>query len=521
MQPAARIMPGRPRTCGCAPALPIIAVPRCTRPALGAAVATILSACAAFAGAHANPWLAPGDVALRHDIHLLADAGVIRSPIMTWPISWPDLARDLFEADADEPRAPDIEDALRRVRRAARDAARTGLSRARLQVAGSHEPIRLRTFSDAPREEGELGIGASWLGHRAAANLQVALVSDPADEETLRFDGSYLGVAFANVMISAGAMERWWGPGWEGSLILSTNARPLPGISIERNHSDPFRSKFLRWLGPWRASFSLGEAEGSDVAVPNTRFFAARVSFRPALGFELGLSRTAQWCGEARPCDLETFGNLLIGRDNRDASLSLEEEPGNQMAGYDVRLRSPWRALPLVLYAQAIGEDEAGGLPSRFIGLAGVELWGSSGRSSYRVHAEYADTAANFLAGRLADYAYRNALYPQGYAYRGRTIGHTLDNDGLMYSLGVMLVRPSGEAFSLLARRVELNRLGPAPDPVHTASASADELENVEVQYNRTFAWGELQVGAGHDSYNGPAREGSKTRGFIRWRQGF
>ena len=45
--------------------------------------------------ASADPWLAPGDAGLRSDIQLLADAGIIRGPVTTWPMSWPDLARDV------------------------------------------------------------------------------------------------------------------------------------------------------------------------------------------------------------------------------------------------------------------------------------------------------------------------------------------------------------------------------------------------------------------------------------------
>jgi hypothetical protein len=48
-----------------------------------------------------------------------------------------------------------------------------------------------------------------------------------------RADGSYLGVNFGNFMLSAGLMERWWGPGWDGGLILSTNARPIPSVTLE------------------------------------------------------------------------------------------------------------------------------------------------------------------------------------------------------------------------------------------------------------------------------------------------
>src|SRR6056297_4124207 len=44
---------------------------------------------------YADPWAKPGDLALRHDVQLLADAGIIKSPVSTWPIPWGTLAADL------------------------------------------------------------------------------------------------------------------------------------------------------------------------------------------------------------------------------------------------------------------------------------------------------------------------------------------------------------------------------------------------------------------------------------------
>ena len=438
-------------------------------------------------------------------------------------MSWPDIARDVsrqeVHADGLE---PEVFRALLRVRRAAQKAAEPGFEGWMASVAVTDEPERLRTFADTPREEGEARTGVAWLGHRWTASLVVTAVSDPVDDRSIRLDGSYVGLTVGNVMISAGAMERWWGPGWEGSLILSTNARPFPAVTIERNHSDPFKWRPLRWLGPWRASAMLGELEGSDVAVPDVRFFAARLSFRPLSWLELGLSRTAQWCGKGRPCDLETFWNLLVGRDNRSETLTETDEPGNQMAGYDFRMRSPWRAVPAALYGQLIGEDEAGGLPSRFLGLLGAETWGSMRWGSYRLHVEYADTACNFSRREpLFGCAYRNALYPQGYTFRGRSIGHAMDNDGRMYSFGAMLVRPSGESWSLLIRRAELNRDSTIAEPAHTISPTRGELKSFELQYNRDFAWGELGVGLGFDDHEGPLESGSDIRGFVQLRQGF
>jgi hypothetical protein len=62
-------------------------------------------------------------------------------------------------------------------------------------------------------------------------------------------------------MFAAGFMQRWWGPGWDGSLILSSNARPIPALSVDRNYSDPFGLPVLRRLGPWSASVGMGQLD--------------------------------------------------------------------------------------------------------------------------------------------------------------------------------------------------------------------------------------------------------------------
>lgn len=486
-----------------------------------AALALVLTSAVALP-LQADPWLAPGNLTMRHDITLLADAGVLRGPITTWPISWPDVARDVNAARLPDGASAALQQALLRVQSAARREARSGFDGLGYRVSGAHDPDPLRTFSDTPREDGELEVQASWMGNRLAANLQVTGVTDASDGQSARFDGSYLGLNVGNFMISAGWMERWWGPGWEGSLILGTSARPIPSLRVERNYTDAFQTRWLSWLGPWRASLELGQAEGSDVPVPDVRFLAARLNFKPLPWFEFGLSRTAQWCGEGRPCGWGTFWDLLIGHDNSNAPQDRAREPGNQMAGYDFRLTSPWNTLPLTLYGQFIGEDEAGGLPAKFLGQIGAETWVLTPLGGLRAHLEYADTTCNFTRREpMFDCAYRNSLYPQGYNFRGRSIGHSMDNDGRMYSLGAVLVRPGGDMLSLLVRKVELNRGGFTPDSVHTISASPNELKNLELQYNRPFARGELRLGLGYNDYEIEPADAADVTGFIEWRQGF
>jgi hypothetical protein len=428
-----------------------------------------------------------------------------------------DIARDVLGenvAGLDEMTA----DALVRVQRLARSSSARGFSGFGARVSASRDPSTLRTFADTPREEGEVALRASWLSDHVAVNLQGSYVVDPDDNKDFRADGSYIGVNVGNFMISAGFMERWWGPGWDGNLILSTNARPIPSVTLERNYTDPFKSRWLSWIGPWRASIAMGEAESNDVAVPGVHFFAARINFKPRPWLEFGLTRTAQWCGGDRTCDWNTFTDMLLGKDNQVDGGGVDEQPGNQMGGYDMRLRSPWRKLPVAFYAQWIGEDEAGNMPSKFIGQFGLEGWTGTPLGGLRVRMEYADTACNFSRGEPEyNCAYRNAIYPQGYTYRQRIIGHAMDNDSRMVSLAGLLTRPNGDTLSLLLRRVELNRDG-GP---HAISEVPLELNNVELRYSREFSFGKVSVGAGYDDRGLTVDSDSTLRGFATWQQGF
>jgi hypothetical protein len=326
-------------------------------------------------------------------------------------------------------------------------------------------------------------------------------------------------VNFGNFMLSAGLMERWWGPGWDGSLILSTNARPIPTITLERNYTEPFKTRLLSWLGPWRASIAMGEAESHDVPVPGVRFFAARVNFKPRPWLEFGLTRTAQWCGGDRPCDWDTFVDMVLGNDNQVADGTVaQDQPGNQMAGYDMRLRSPWRALPLAFYTQWIGEDEAGGLPAKFIGLFGLETWGSLSSAGWRIRAEYTDTACNFTRQTpIFNCAYRNQIYPQGYAYRGRIIGDSMDNDSRRFTLAGLVNFANGDFVSLTLRRLELNRDGGD----HAISTVPLDVDNVELRYSRGLGTGKISAGIGYEDPATWPDSSSGLHGFVVWQQGF
>ncbi len=462
----------------------------------------------------AEPWAAPGDVILRHDLQRLSDAGLLAGPLLSWPVPWSQVLRSLQGLD-NEQLEGGLRAAVERLRVRAQRETMTREIGVTAQVSAAADPAELRTFEATPREEGEAALAVDWLGERFAAKLAATVVADPDDGQELRPDGSYLTASLGNWIVSAGYVDRWWGPGWQGSLILSSNARPMPALALDRNEPQPFDLPVLKWLGPWRLSTFMGQFE-SDRDYSEALLFGLRAEIRPHPTLQLAASRTAQWCGDGRPCGLDTFWDLLVGNDNDQP---LEEQPGNQLGGFDLRWSWPGGRVPLALYAQAIGEDEAGFMPSKYLGLFGLETWGDLGRGSWRVHVEYADTACDFLRSPPEfGCAYTSSIYTDGYRYRGRAIGHAMDADGESVGGGLLYLDRLGRRWELSGRNVKLNRAGAAAG--HSLVDQPTTLTDITLTHDRAYAWGNITVSVGYadPASNGPSSLDDGIRGFLTWR---
>jgi hypothetical protein len=482
-----------------------------------AAVAvTLLAALSAMAG----PVAEPGDVALRHDIQVLADYGAITGPVTTWPISWDSLRADLEAVKADDVVLPNaVIPTFERILARARLETSRGEHAFRATVAIAEKPVNIRPFSNVPREDAEIGAAYSWANERFSVDLNVSGVDNPADGDDIRADGSQVAVELGNWSAAISTMDRWWGPGWDGSLILSNNARPIPAITFGRNQTRAFESRWLSWIGPWDLDVIWGQLE-KDRFVPNARFFGMRMNFRPIRGLEIGVSRSAQWCGQGRPCGFDTFLDLLLGRDNvGDAGTTPENEPGNQMAGFDARWTNLWFGSPVSLYGQMIGEDEAGGFPSRYLAQFGIEGSGiTRGQISYRWFAEIAGTSCDVVKREvLYNCAYRNSIYRSGYTYNKRIVGHGLDNDARVVSAGLILVSRSGDLWQAIGRAGDLNRVG--LDANHSVATEPQDLLSLDLQHSRSTRLGRFDIGIGYEQREivATGASSSDARGYVRW----
>lgn len=486
---------------------------------LPAIVFTLVACLAPCSWATAGgPLVPPGDPALRHDLQRLTDAGAIDLPLSAWPLSRPAIERAL--ADVDPTRLDDSRlEAFHRLKERLWQEPR-GSARFYLSASAAGNPRTIRTFEDTPREDGAVSGGLSWFGDRLAVNLEASFVADPFDDDEWRPDGSFLGLALGNWILSAGWQERWWGPGRDGSLILSTNARPAPGVGLQRDVSLPFESRWLRWIGPWTVTAFLNQLDDERV-VDDALLFGLRVTFKPHESLEIGLSRSAQWCGEDRPCDFDAFTDLLFGNDNRGVNVDPNDEPGNQLAGIDMRWALP-RDLPIALYMQWIGEDTRRGGPEigSWLRQAGIEYWGTVSDLEYRAHFEVADSTCREggfgFSDVKPDCGYEHGIYRTGYRYLGRAIGLGTDGDALTYSLGSTLIQSSGDTWNVSLRYMDLNRAGDIGLP-HTITTVPRELVDAQVSHERLTRFGQLYIGVGASRLDDAGTSTTDVSGFVQW----
>jgi hypothetical protein len=257
--------------------------------------------------------------------------------------------------------------------------------------------------------------------------------------------------------------------------------------------------------------------------VNDALLFGLRFNLKPLDALEIGLSRTAQWCGDNRPCDFSAFTDMLLGNDNQGVNVDPEDEPGNQLAGIDIRWSLP-RQIPVALYMQWIGEDSRRGGPEigSWLRQVGIEHWGNIGSLQHRTHFEVSDLKCREggfgFSETKPDCGYEHSIYQTGYRYNGRPIGHGIDGDGLSYSLGSTLVQSAGHSWNLSLRYMEINRAG-TPSTRHSLSATPQELADLQLTHNRITTIGRFHIGLGVSNLDDEltGESSSDVTAFVQW----
>ncbi|WP_157496648.1 capsule assembly Wzi family protein [Hahella ganghwensis] len=407
----------------------------------------------------AAPWTGIDDVRLRQSLQLLVDSGYLNLNVTAWPINWASIQREILKTPRDQILHPSAKVAFDYVSfELSRNKSKSLKAEAGFRAA--NEAPLLKSYGDIYTENNELWGRLDTMGDYWALGITArAVEGDYNDSPVGRLDGSYIAGLWGNWMFGIGAIDRWWGAGWQSSLILSTNARPVPGFFIKRNNDFAPSSDWLSWIGPWSLELFAGQLE-NDRYVPDAKLLGARFSFRPWQPLEIGATRVAQWGGEGRPQSASSLFDLIRGNDNRgDSGITEENEPGNQLAGFDLRYSMSFFNIPGAAYVQVIGEDEAGGMPSRRIWLFGMETYFDVGANNIHQFIEFSDTKSGRLLGsnEFADYAYNHGIYRSGYRYEGRAIGAAIDNDSQILTLGISITTSENSVIESAVSHLKLN----------------------------------------------------------------
>jgi hypothetical protein len=224
--------------------------------------------------------------------------------------------------------------------------------------------------------------------------------------------------------IEVGKDSMWWGPGYHGSMLMSNNAEPFQMIKIS-NPTPVSLPWIFKALGPFKIVWFLTQLE-DDRPVPEPLLTGMRLNFKPHPAVELGLSRTMIFAGEGQ--SKYSFNDYFKSLFGRNESLSGNKE-NDQLGGFDASVLLPVDWLMPVktvkIYTDWVGEDEAGGLPSKWGSLYGVKFFDifKTGKTDFCF--EY----ANDHVPGSPNVFYTHSLYTPGYTYKNRIIGHFMGTD--------------------------------------------------------------------------------------------
>ncbi len=453
-------------------------------------LAAALTVITASSASQASPWAEVGDGQLRSDIQLLAAAGVVNDITMHWPLPWAGLLESLSKPGVLEGQPAAVRTAAGRVLNEAQAQLATDGWHISATVDATNNPSVVYGYDGMNREKADAQISAETMFNTTA--LRISAGGRWSDKNhshgELQLDGSYIAQAFGGMMVYAGAIPHWWGPGWISALALSNNAHPFPQIGIERLSTAQSRSPLLAWLGPWQAEFLVGWLDGPRID-KNTLYNGLHFSFNPLPGLEIGLSRTEEFCGEHHPCKPITYyfnpsnDPKHVNHVNDEATIEVHYTGTAWGTAYEV-------------YTQAMNEDTGPFTHSGTSHLFGASVWLPVRASTARITAEYTDSIAteNIFSFNKVFHgvAYNNGGYPDGMRYRGRTLGFSLDSDSRLASLQMSWINDRNWVYTLSFHHAWISTPQNTTGNVVTTAPVAINLGETRVKF--PLSWASFEI---------------------------
>ena len=241
-----------------------------------------------------------------------------------------------------------------------------------------------------------------------------------------------LSVNLASHEISVGKSEMWWGPGQGGAFAYSNNAEPIYMLRI--NRVEPLEIPLLsKLLGPVRYDLFVGSLQGHDhPAGPWIQ--GQKVSFKPTLNFEFGVSRTIVFAGKGHvPLTLGSFWNSFTSFSNVPESTKFSRnDPGDRYSSFDFSYRLPLLRNWVTLYSDSIVHDDVSPLsaPRRAAFRPGIYIshFPHAPRLDFRAEAVYTDFPTSRSQG--GKYFFFENAYHDAYTNKQFILGDWIGREG-------------------------------------------------------------------------------------------
>jgi hypothetical protein len=415
------------------------------------------------------------DENLRNDLNWLTQQGVIQISTSTWPMSGDEIRRALSQAKINNRNQEKILQSVKL------NIARQNTIFSASLFAESEQKDLPQQFGDEIKAQYQMGLEANLGDSNWDAKIRINAEKDLQidHDQDINIEGSYVAGKVWNQWLIAGQIPTYWGPGQDGSLIRGDASRPVYGVTMQRAEQTAFDKKWLSWLGNWQYQAFVGRLDDYK-AVPDTNLMGLRVTAQPWSILEVGASRVIQIDGDGQPDGFKAYWNAFIGKDNECTSNGCtgNGNASNQLGGLDARLNfQSLFHIPMSLYGQYVGEDEAGLLPSKKMYLAGLDYSSAWVDKPYRVYAEWVDTRTN---GEAKGISYNHHIYKDGYYQHGFALGHGLGGDAEMISVGGNIYI---DAMNRLSARVLSADINQSNRVTNQAFSERDTLRAVDVTW--------------------------------------
>lgn len=417
------------------------------------------------------------DMSLKSELDWLQAQGVIQISTTTWPLTTNEINRALSNADI---RTAEQQQIVQSVRYTLSKQPKSLVNTAVAAYGQTDRKQLPQTFADDKLANFEASARAGISEDNWEINLQANVKNDDIDDDDVSFDGSYVAGKYANQWLIAGQIPTWWGPGNDGSLIRGDASKPVVGLTMQRDTQTAPKSPYLNWIGPWQYQLFLGQLDDYN-AIPDTKLIGTRLTASPTPWLDLGASRMIMWGGDGRSESFSSFINALTGKN--DNTGDADTDPTNSLAGFDARVNlAPLTNIPVGIYGQYTGEDEAGGLPSKNIYLAGIDFassinTASMGSMPYQLYTEWADTRTG---GDVRGISYNHYIYTDGYYQYGYPLGHALGGDAESYTIGGKLWMDNQNFINAKVQHAKVNQSNRV---TNSAFPESDKLTVLDVAW--------------------------------------